>query len=374
MTPEQEQSLLDAVALGIIAELDTAYAELLRLLRAGSDPVDAVTTVLESFHGQYAETLSSAFSGILGRSVGVASVLDMEISGVALSSNLYQQSRDTGRIVAGVVNRHLKGWQDARRLALDLYEGYGFKDQEVLRITPRNRRLPKYLRQELLTDPGIAGELSRHFANIQATKLKTPALKAAYLEYLDGIQAGKGWEFLQKRIRTAFHERSRYFANRIAQTELHRAYTDVNAQDIMQDQDVVWVQLRMSRTHPRTDICDLLSKQDRYGLGPGVYPKAECPKPPFHPHCRCVVSQRFDIPATAKSRLHPASERAYLRSLDDAEAARVMGSAAKRDAVLNGAGAADVWNGNTDPMYRVGTLGDVVRVESNTHQISILPK
>jgi len=361
ITPAQERALLDAVALGIAQELDAAYAELLRLMSEGEAPRDAVAAVLATFQGQYAETLATAFTGILGRSVGSSSVLAMTISGVALSARLYRQSRETGQVVTGIVNRHIKGWQDARKLTLELYEGYGFRDREPLRVTRSNARLPKYLRQELLTDPGITGELARHFANVQASKLKTPALKAAYLEFLGGIQAGAGQELLRKRMRVAFHERMRYFANRIAQTELHRAYADRQATELMNDPDIVWVQYRLSVTHPRMDICDLWAKQDKYGLGPGVYPKAKAPKAPCHPHCRCVVSPRLDISADAKSRLRPGSERAYLRSVGKDEAARVMGSKARRDAVLNGADPLAVWNSNSDPMYRVRLVGDVAR-------------
>jgi hypothetical protein len=77
----------------------------------------------------------------------------------------------------------------------------------------------------------------------------------------------------------------RYFANRIAQTELHRAFTTKQAADLMEDEEVEWVQWRLSVTHPRPDICDLHAHVDRYGLGPGVYPKPLAPLPPAHPHC-----------------------------------------------------------------------------------------
>lgn len=117
----------------------------------------------------------------------------------------------------------------------------------------------------------------------------------------------------------------------------------------------------MSRTHPRIDICDLWARQDLYGLGPGVYPKAKCLKAPQHPRCRCVCAPRLDIPASAKARLNPDASKSYLRSLDESDAAKVMGSKARRDAVLRGANPLDVWNSNTDPMYRVRLVGDVAR-------------
>lgn len=361
MTPEQEQALLDVVALGITSDLDAAHAELMRMLDEGVAPRDAVAAALATFQVQYAETLATAFTAILEQSVGTASVMAMQVSGVSLSAWLYHKAKETGQIVAGIIDRYVKGWQDARKLTLELYEGYGFKDREVINVTARNKRMPKYLRQELLTDPGITGEMARLFARVQTSALKTPALKAAYMEYLDAIKDGKGQAFLRKRLRVAFHERMRYFANRIAQTELHRAYADRQAAELMQDADVVWVQYRMSGTHPRADICDLFAKRDLYGLGPGVYPKAACPKAPCHPHCRCVVSPRLDIPAGAKASLRRGADRAYLRSMDASEAAKVLGSRERLQDALNGADPMDIWNRDTDPLYKVRTVGDVAK-------------
>ena len=41
------------------------------------------------------------------------------------------------------------------------------------------------------------------------------------------------------------------------------------------------------------------------------------------------------------------------------DAAKVMGSRDKLEAVLRGADPIAVWNGNADPLYRVRTVGDV---------------
>lgn len=226
ISPRQEQSLLDTVALGIDDDLRAAYRRLIDLIGEGMPPRDAVAAVLETFTGQYAQTLADGFSAILERSVGSASVLAMKVGEVSLSSRLYAEARDVSAAVQTIVTRHAAGWQDARALTLELYEGYGFRADEPLKISPRNPRLPQYLRSELLTDPGLAGELSRHFTEVHVSKLKTPALRAAYLEYLDEIKAGRGQVVLERRLDVAFHEQMRYRANRIAQTELHRAYAE----------------------------------------------------------------------------------------------------------------------------------------------------
>jgi hypothetical protein len=360
MTPEQEQALLDATALGLDNDLRDGYRKLLALIDDGMAPRDAIQAVLADFKGQYAELLAEGFTAILERSVGTASVLAMKVSGLTLSQRLYAESRNVSATVAGLVDRHAKGFQDARKLTLDIYEGYGFKPDEVLKLSPRNAKLPKYLRSELLTDPGLAGDLARHFTRVQMTNLKTPALKAAYLEALDAMEKGVGQEALARKLNVAYQERMRYFANRIAQTELHRAYADRQAVELMEDDSVEYVQWRMSAKHPKVDICDMLAKVDKYGLGPGIYPKAKAPKGPAHPFCRCVLRPIRALNG-AKANLDPAAEREWLKQQDAHSAAQVMGSKARRDAVLKkGEDALSVWNGtHKDSMYHVRTVGEV---------------
>ncbi len=358
MTPQQEQALLDATALGLDDDLRAAYAKMLGMIREGMAPRDAIQAVQRDFRGQYAQLLADGFSAILGRAVGGDSVLAMKVSGVTLSQRLYQQSRETSAVVSAMIDRHVKGFDDARKLTLAIYEGYGFKPNELLKLSPKNPKLPQYLRRELLTDPTLRGELQRHFTRVQAANLKTPALRAAYLQYLDGIEKGAGQDLLDRRLSVAYHERMRYLANRIAQTELHRSYTDRQAVELMADAEVEYVQIRMSQTHPRLDICDMIAGVDRYGLGKGVYPTAEAPKPPFHPFCRCMASPRLDLYG-AKARAKPGAEQAWLRQQSGAEAAQIMGSRARRDAVLKGADPLAAWNERADPMYHVKRVGEV---------------
>lgn len=361
ITPEQEQALLDAAALGIDDDVRDAYREVVRRIEEGEPPRVAIAAVMASFAGVYAQTLARGFSAILALSIGTESVLAMRVGDMSLSARLYAESQQVSAVVQNIVSRHAAGFHDARALTLQLFEGYGFRADEPLKINPRNPRLPKYLRSELLKDPGLAGDLSRHFATVQAGKLKTPALRAAYLEYLDALEQGKGQQVLNRKMEVAFNERVRHFANRIAQTELHRAYADRQAVEIMEDEDAVFVQIRMSQTHPKKDICDYFASVDRYGLGKGVYPKHLAPKPGFHPYCRCIVALRLDIDPDTKWRERPESGQAWLRAQGLNEGATVMGSRARRDRVLKGEDPLAVWNERSKPMYQVKAVGDVSR-------------
>lgn len=361
MTPDQERALLDATRLGLDDDLREAYKRMLDLIRSGVPAVEAVDSAMAAFTGQYADLLAEGFSAVLAMSVGTESVLDIQVGPVKLSQRLYAHSQSTGAVVRGIVERHAKGFQDAKRLTLEIYEGYGFRADEPLKISPQNRDLPRYLRDELLRDKDLRGELARHFARVQASTIRTASLRASYLEYIDALESGAGWKVLEKKLDTAFYERTRYFANRIAQTELHRAYSLRDAAELDGDQDVEWVQWRMSPSHPETDICDYFAGVNRYGMGRGVYPKGQAPVAPAHPHCRCVLSPRLDLTGRTPGKFRTDADGLFINSLTEQDAARVAGSRAKLDEVKRGRSPWGVHNSTIDLQYQVKTLDQSVR-------------
>lgn len=378
MTTDEHYAGLNAASSDIRRAVDAAYMTMLDDIRAGMSARKAAAKAFSSFSGEFKDVLRHGLSERMGYPVSDAALSAYPVGDVKLSTRLYRQATATGVITASIVKTEAKSWQDARRLALNLYEGYGFRTKETLQVrTP----LPKYLRAavdesedmmdawavtktpeliSIVNDDVVGPSLSRELAKMQASTLKTPALKASYLQVIEGLENGVGQDRLQKLLKTAWHERNRYFANRIAQTELHRAYTTAQAQDIMADTEVQAVQIRMSGSHPRTDICDYFSRVDLYGMGPGVYPKDKAPRPPFHPHCRCVAHRVFAY-QTAIPRLRKDAPGAFLRSMDTSEAAKVLGSRDRLQDALNGADPLDIWNRHTDPMYRVGKVGDVAK-------------
>jgi hypothetical protein len=46
---------------------------------------------------------------------------------------------------------------------------------------------------------------------------------------------------------------------------------------------------KLSPTHKIRDICDDLANQNKYGLGPGVFPKDKVPRRKAHPQCMCYL-------------------------------------------------------------------------------------
>jgi len=155
---------------------------------------------------------------------------------------------------------------------------------------------------------------------------------------------------------------------------------DKQAEEIMADDTIHAVKVVMSSTHPRTDICDMWSQQDKYGLGPGVYPKEHAPRPPFHPFCRCVLHSKRLI-KTDKARENPASERQYLarvmREEGASKAAQIIGGRAKLAAALTNAPIDSIVNINRPAPYRLGRGGDNAGMRSEEFALpapGVLPR
>lgn len=361
ITPSEERRLLLSVSAGLEGELREAYERLISLIADGVPPRDAVEIVMDSYSGEMASIMGQGLTKLLSESVGTAAALQLEVGRVTLSRKVYDEGQRVSAVVEKLVRDHAAGFADARRLALELFEGYAFRppDAEPLQFNPSNPRLPKYLREALLPDAGIQADMRRAFARIQVNGLQTPALRAAYSELLDAVDkiaAGKGKRSLDKKIEVAFFERMRYFSQRIAQTELHRAYAEREARLLLDDDDVEFVQLRRAPGGVGDPcICVLMTERNLYGLGPGIYPKGRCPVPPFHPYCRCRMSPRLDLSGRTPQKPDGSEDAYFLDRLGERTAARVMGSQSKRDRVLQGSRAEDVYNASLDPLYRLKT-------------------
>jgi hypothetical protein len=369
MTPAEELALLDSLSADVEAEVLAAYQRAMDLMRRGVPPRDAITRVMESFTGQYADLMAFAFSAVLQRSVGTESALAINIGPVSLSRKLYAEAQDVSNVVQGIVQRNVRGYQDAKRLALQLFEGYNFRDPEAepLQINPDNPRLPKYMREVLVSDP-VQRKMASAFARIQVDDLATGALRAAYselLDVIDDIQGTVGREALEQVLKTAFYERVRYFAERIARTEAHRAYAQREAQILLDDEDIEYVQIRRSRTSTAPCICDLITGRDQYGLGKGVYPKKSAPNPTFHPFCKCIVSPRLDL-SGRQPKENPDADQYFLNRLSEPIAAKIVGSKDKLARVMAGESAVGVHNASSNPVYRIVNLEQAANAYSAT--------
>lgn len=337
---EQYLSLLSAAARAVAVAAEAAFLQLLDLIRAGQSPQAALATVLAGFRGSVLEGFREALEAILERRISLESAAGWKVGNIRLSDALYSDSLAVAAAARAIIEKHLQGPQSARALAKALYDGYDFKADPLKVVKP----LPKYLQRE--------------FDRFAAAKLKTPALRAAYLQAIEKAEAQAGAKALEKALKVAFYERNRYLANRIAQTELHRAYTDRQAREMMGQDRVQYVRVYLSRQHTArdTDICDYHTRADLHGLGPGTYPKASCPKPPFHPHCRCHLG--IALLPKIKPQYRAGAEQSFLRSLSPDEARRVAGGQGRLERALKGESLESICNAGQDPFYLWKKLGD----------------
>lgn len=362
MTPEQERAILAAASAGLDEQIDEAFAELMRLIESGVAPREAVDQVMNAFIGEFAGTMRTALAGVMQASVGTtaaAAVATPQVQAVTLSSKLYGIGNNTSAVVEGIVRRHVAGFTDARKLARDLYVGYRFRDPgaEPIRVASPSKVIPKYMKEALVTDPKMRDKLAEMYAKFNVSRLKTPELKQAYsdvLKALDQLEKGYGAELLQKKLKVAFAEKMRYYAKRISETELHRAYSAKQVEAMSQDEDIEFVEIRRAPGAGDPCICVLMTGRDQYGKGPGVYPKLRAPIPPFHPFCRCYLKPRLDLIGEMPGKVKEDADAYFLERLNEKTAARVMGSQLRRDRVIQGKEQAlDVYNDRIPGAYRV---------------------
>lgn len=211
-------------------------------------------------------------------------------------------------------------------MARELYDGYNSWKAVTMQQT-----LPKYLQavRNAYDTPRIVAESRKALRNIRRLSQNgalTKALKTAYKQLIETAQTGAE-EALNKACWVAMQEKSRYIADRIARTEMVRAWADGFIAKMKTDADIVAVKFKLSSRHPVFDICDMYAKADMYGLGAGIYPKDKLPPLPVHPHCLCryveVIEGEVDM-QQQRDQVQGAGNK-WLNSLPESRRAQVLG-------------------------------------------------
>lgn len=207
--------------------------------------------------------------------------------GLTLSERTTRGSILVRTMVARTIEEQIKKSATYRQASLAIFDGY----QEAGIIPTQS--LPTFLREltQVAKRAGIPhGEMLAMLKPIrrQIAKGTTAGMRAAYSQLVDALE-DQNEKALNKAIYAATQERTRYFADRIARTEMARAYQDGFLLRWDNNDDCVAYQWRLSGRHPRYDICDLYAKANLYGMGPGIFPKDKVPRLPAHPHCMCFL-------------------------------------------------------------------------------------
>jgi hypothetical protein len=125
----------------------------------------------------------------------------------------------------------------------------------------------------------------------------------------------------------------RQAAMRVFRTELNRSHGEAYRAGAFEQEDVVGTQYLLSPNHPERDICDMHASANRYGLGPGVYPKGKSPWP-AHPNTLSYEVAVFADEVTESDREGKEDRIAWLKRQPPETQQGVLGSQKKRAALL----------------------------------------
>lgn len=344
-------------------------ARIKELLQQGLSITEAVKQAYKEF--PVMETLREEVQSqiVAEASAGYGSALP--ISAVAALTEAWAPdgltlSERTTKGRAGVLNTVINLLRDARRrgdsykkTALQLFDGY--KKGGVI----PQQDIPKFMTElfhlsarEGYKELEYRAKLRRVQYALQ--RLKTPALKSAYSMLVKAIDE-RNDKALHKAIYSATQERTRYFAERIARTELSRAYIDGFLAQYDADDSVKAYRWRLSSVHPVFDICDVHAEANLYGLGKGVYPKGKVPQLPAHPHCLCYLMPVRDLGDKEPHENIEKGGREYLDGLPLKQRQAILGVHGEKDVRAGASWTAkargysgEVLEGRIKPMPEIG--------------------
>ena len=291
--------------------------------------------------------------------VVIAGILEQKpwaADGLKLSDRLHGSDAQMRRRITQEVELAIKRGTNVVELSRRLFDGYGFP--EVL----NRAELPDYLKNIIgASRSGVDPSTDRELRKIIATAQRqierlsvggapTAALKASYQKLFNAAISGSA-RAIDKAIEVAVNEKSRYIAERIARTEMSRAWSEGFWAKQYTDDLVVAVRWRLGSRHPRFDICDFHARADLYGMGPGIYPKTQNPPHPAHPHCTCRLLPVYEGEVGPPRPMVKDGGDDFLRSLkpDEREALLTQAGAKAWRQGKDWQGELRNWNGHRDP-------------------------
>jgi len=124
-------------------------------------------------------------------------------------------------------------------------------------------------------------------------------------------------------------------ARRLFRTEINRAHTIAYENSVSGIPDFVGTRFLLSPLHPEVDICDLYAKANRYGLGPGVYPKGKNPCP-AHPNTLSYTEVVFEEDVGVQDKSGKITAEEWLRTQPRSIQEKVLGGRKKQQAFAAG--------------------------------------
>lgn len=241
----------------------------------------------------------SAGSGVNFEELPPALMNAWDASGMKLSKKIHGTTKEMRSAIIATLCKAQKDGKKVIETARALYDGYGYG--HVTRTQPLPDYLDKvltYARRMDLSDKD-KDALMREIRNakraterLSQNNAPNRTLKAVYKELVTHIERSED-RMMERSLKAAVEEKSRYIAERIARTESARAWADGFIARYGDDEDVVAYQWKTGSRHPEEDICDMYADADLWNLGRGIFPKDKCPILPIDPHCLCHLAPVF---------------------------------------------------------------------------------
>lgn len=276
--------------------VDAFEKEIKKLLAQGKTPEEAVKLAYEKYpvmkimekeiNLQLISEMNRGANGAFPLNVlRDATALVWTADKLTLSQRTTKNNKEIIKQAADIIANAIKKGKSVQKTALALFDGYGYGH-----VLPA-QDIPKFMKK--LSEIGKLNDYKgREFRKTlrdverQLKRVNVQGMKIAYGKIKEAIETGNEKK-INKAVYVATQERTRYFARRIARTELARAYGDGAMAKWENDEDCVAFQWKLSTGHPFCDICDLYAHADLYGMGPGIFPKDKVPRLPVHPNCMC---------------------------------------------------------------------------------------
>lgn len=240
-----------------------------------------------------------------------------------LSKRLHTASIEMRNRIIDTVRAQMSRNSTWVETARALFDGYNadkvINEQALPKYITEVRRATRGSEQQLKAARKAINNIERLAKNGAPTK----SLQTAYKNLLTAALTGSEKQ-LENACYVAVQEKSRYVAERIARTEMARAYSDGFYRSVADDEDVVAVRWYLNTGHPVFDICDMYMRADLFGLGAGIYPKDKTPPLPAHPFCLCRLSKVYVLDKKPADHIRAGGDK-WLQGLSDVHQNMVLG-------------------------------------------------
>ena len=185
----------------------------------------------------------------------------------------------------------------------------------------------------------------------------TSTLRRAYQNVVN-LTKTSSEKAIEKAAKYAVYFKQKFNTERIAITELSRAYGQARIVEMQSDSSIIGCQIALSPDHPKQDICDLYANADLYGMGPGMYPKDQLPPYPFHPFCLCFLNDIFsgETDEASASDFDETGGKKYLQNLSADERKELLGIAGSKEFKNNPDSWPDLLKGYNEPEKVTGKI------------------